>query len=272
MKLPALTTPLAALTAGLLWQLAPPAVAATTLHAQLVEQNDSGGRGSVTLTVTDQGDLRVQIRAAGLMPGPHAQHLHGSREGGHFMCASMADDSDGDGWITNEEASGEYGNVFLALTVRGDTSVRSGLDLDRMPVADADGRLRYDRTISADELPDGLVQHLSTLHVVQHGIDANDNGKYDVGALGESTFASNLGIPGVPEEVTDPAACGVVTGAGAGHQPHGAVATGSSGADVTGTVGWAAAGMALIGIALGVGLSPQVRRRRSDETASSAQR
>ena len=53
-------------------------------------------------------------------------------------------------------------------------------------------------------VPDGLLDHLSSLHVVQHGIDVNNNKKYDMAALGESTFAENLGKSGVPEEVTNP--------------------------------------------------------------------
>ena len=83
-----------------------------------------------------------------------------------------------------------------------------------MPVADAKGRIDYERTFSAEMLPDGLVDHLSSMHVVQHGIDVNNNGKYDLDALGVSTFAENLGVPDVPEEATDPASCGVVQGAG----------------------------------------------------------
>jgi hypothetical protein len=50
-------------------------------------------------------------------------------------------------------------------------------------------------------------------------------------ALGESTFAKNLGAPGVPEEATDPATCGLVTGAGAMTAPHGGVETGGGPAD-----------------------------------------
>ena len=97
-----------------------------------------------------------------------------------------------------------------------------------MPVADAEGRIRYERTFPAEMVPDGLLEHLSTLHVVQHGIDANDNGKYDLDALGVSTFAENLGKPGVPEEVTNPAVCGVVQGAGAAGRARGGVETGGA--------------------------------------------
>jgi hypothetical protein len=142
------------------------------------------------------------------------------------MCPSAADDKDGDGLLTNEEAAGEYGDVFLALTTSGDASTKSGLATDRMPVADASGRIDYERTFAADELPDGLIKHLSQLHVVQHGIDVNDNGRYDMAGAGISTFAKNLGVDGVPEEATDPASCGVVTGAMAHRQPHGGIETG----------------------------------------------
>ncbi len=57
----------------------------------------------------------------------------------------------------------------------------------------------------------------------------NHNGRYDMGALGKSTFAANLGLSGVPEEATDPASCGVVTGAKAPMPPHGGVETGGGG-------------------------------------------
>ena len=204
-----------------------PAGADTTVTAELEESNDSGVTGTASLTATDSGGLSVVIHAQGLVPGiPHAQHIHGSSGGGHFMCPSAANDTDGDGLLTNEEASGEYGNVFLALTTSGDASPESGLAVDRMPVADASGHVAYERTFSAGELPDGLVQHLSDAHVVQHGIDVNGNGRYDMAGAGVSTFAENLGVPGIPEEVTDPASCGVVTGAKAATHPHGGVETG----------------------------------------------
>ena len=97
-----------------------------------------------------------------------------------------------------------------------------------MPVADSKGRIDYERTFSAKSVPDGLLEHLSSLHVVQHGIDANNNDKYDVEALGVSTFAENLGVPNVPEEATNPASCGVVEGAGMAGRPRGGVETGGA--------------------------------------------
>ena len=203
------------------------AVADTTVTARLEAQNGSGAGGSVTLTATNGGELTVVIRAHGLIPGqPHAQHIHGTSGGTHFMCPSLSSDTDGDGYLTNEEAAGEYGTIFLALTTRGDATPESGLSLDRMPVADSSGHISYRRTFDADQVPDDLIENLSQLHVVQHGIDVNDNGHYDLAALGESTFAKNLGVGGVPEEATNPATCGVVTGAGSPTPPRGGPETG----------------------------------------------
>jgi hypothetical protein len=206
---------------------AAPASADTSVTAQLNASNHSGVSGTATLTTTANGGLKVVIHARGQVPGvPHAQHIHGAMGGGHFMCPTMAADTDGDGLLTNEEAAGEYGNVFLALTTKGDTSPKSGLAMDRMPVADAHGRIDYSRTFSPDELPPGLLKHLSEAHVVTHGIDVNNNGRYDVAGAGVSTFAQNLGIPDVPEEATDPSSCGVVMGAMAPMRPRGGVETG----------------------------------------------
>ena len=208
---------------------ASPAMADTRVVARLSEANDSGVTGRAILTATDDGGLEVVIHAEGMVPGlPHAQHIHGASSAGHFMCPSIEADTDGDGLLTNEEASGEYGDVFMALTTEGDASAESGLAVDRMPVADDSGRVDYERTFSADELPEGLVEQLSHLHVVQHGIDVNGNGEYDIEGAGVSTFAENLGVPDVPEEATDPASCGVVTGAMAPKAPRGGVETGGA--------------------------------------------
>jgi LPXTG-motif cell wall-anchored protein len=198
-----------------------------SLQVRLLELNRSGASGTATLTATDNGDLKVSIRGRGLVPNsPHAQHLHGSTDGMDFHCPDMSADADGDGYLTVEEGMPDYGNIFISLTTKGDTTPASGLAVDRMPTADAKGNLTYDRTIPAAELPEGTIKNLRDLHVVQHGIDANNNGKYDLGTLGESTLAKSAGLDGIPEEVTDPATCGMISGAAAGSVPVGGVATG----------------------------------------------
>jgi hypothetical protein len=244
------------------------AAADTTVKAKLVEVNGSGASGTATLTALPDGGLKVVIHSQGLVPGVfHPQHLHGTGHGGHFQCPTLKkNDSDGDGVITNEEGTGEYGAIFFPLTTRGGATATptDALAADRMPVADAKGRISYERTFPADMVPDGLIEHLSTLHVVQHGIDFNDNGKYDMDALGVSTFAEKMGKTGpdaVPEEVTNPALCGVVEGAGAAGRVRGGVETGGTPArDLNAPL--AAAGAALLLLSAIFAVSAAVRSRR----------
>jgi hypothetical protein len=243
------------------------AAADTTVKARLVELNNSGASGTVVLTASDDGGLTVVIKSRGLVPGqPHPQHIHGAGGGGHhFMCPTVEDnDTDGDGVLTNEEATGEYGTIFLALTTRGGATPEDGLDVARMPVADDQGRLDYERTFPADAVPDGLIENLSGVHVVQHGIDVNDNGKYDVEALGVSTFAENLGVEGVPEEATNPASCGVVQGASAAEPAqNGPEMGGTPVTDLNTPLVVAGAGLVLLSAAVAVSVARRARGQRT---------
>ena len=97
------------------------AAADTTVKAKLVEINSSGASGTATITALPDGGLKVVIRSEGLVPGVfHPQHIHGTGHGGHFRCPTLKkNDADGDGFITNEEGTGEYGAIFFPLTTSG---------------------------------------------------------------------------------------------------------------------------------------------------------
>jgi hypothetical protein len=253
---------LLALPAAAVFLLATPtaALADESVHVKLLELNNSGATGTATLTALDDGDLKISIRSSGLVPGsPHAQHLHGSTDGMDFHCPDMSADRNGNGYVSTEEGMPVYGDIFVSLTTKGDTAKASGLAVDRMPVANAKGNLKYDRTIPGADLPPGTVKHLKDLHIVQHGVDANGNGKYDLAGLGESTLAKSAGLTGIPEEATDPALCGMVSGAAAGSVPVGGVATGDGSTADRAAVWYGTGGLALLG-ALGAVV---VSRRRS---------
>jgi MYXO-CTERM domain-containing protein len=226
------------------------AFADESVHVQLDELNHSGASGTATLTAMADGDLKVSIHSTGLVPNsPHAQHLHGSTQGMDFHCPDMSADKNHNGYVSTEEGMPVYGNIFISLTTKGDTAPASGLAVDRMPMADAKGNLSYDRTIPAADLPDGTIAHLKDLHIVQHGIDANGNHKYDMQGLGESTLAKSAGLSGIPEEATDPAVCGMVAGAAAGSMPVGGVATGDGSTRGNPATAYAIGGLALLGAA-----------------------
>lgn len=223
---------------------------------RLVELNDTNAEGTAALRLSGT-KLTVQINTSGLVPGvPHAQHLHGSDDGRHdFTCPTMDDDRNGDGVLTTAEGLSKYGNVFISLTTKGDTSVQSGLAVDRFPVADAQGNLRYERTI---EVSQATADNLANLHVVQHGIDKNGNGKYDFEAAGKSELD-----PKLPQEATAIANCGTITGATVGAVPTGGVETGSGGTEGVESPGLLALGGAALAAAAGLG---HLTRRRIDRT------
>lgn len=200
--------------------------------------NGSGATATVVMDIHDD-EMTLKITGRGFTPNaPHAQHFHGSFDvNKNFTCPTPAADADGDGQVTTEEGLPTYGDIIISLTTQGDTSPKSGLAVDRMPVADEKGRLTYRRTIP---LPNGAGRKLRNLHVVQHGLDANGNGKYDLGALGESSFAKSAGVSGIPEEATNPATCGTVSGAAVGATPTGGIDTGhgtTDGVEAKGALG-----------------------------------
>ena len=232
---------------------------ADTVNFTLFEQNGSGARAEATITTHSDGSMTVDIQGNGFTPdAPHAQHLHGAPEG-DFFCPPASADANGDGQVSTEEGVSQYGGVMVSLTTKGDASADSGLAVDRMPVADASGNLTYSRTIPAADIPDGIVENVDNLHIVQHGLDVNGNDKYDMEALGESVFAKSLGVDGIPEEATNPATCGEVS-------PVGGVETGGAG-----TEGAEAAPMAAFGgLALAGAAGLMVAQRRQTRKVSAS--
>lgn len=242
---------LAALPAALVLAAGSPAVADSAAYqVDLAQLNNSGGSGTAMLSL-DNNQLTVKIEADGLTPNsPHAQHVHGDTNGHDRICPDASDDKDGDGIVTTSEGLPKYGDINISLTTEGDTSKDSGLAVDRMPVADANGHLSYERTITVSN---EVAEHIKDLHVVQHGIDPNKNGKYDFG-VGKSDLD-----PKLPQEATAPAVCGMVLGAAVGSVPVGGVETGEGGTAGVETAGaFGVGGVVLIGA---VGAAVLSRRR-----------
>lgn len=243
--------------AGTQGSLGPASTGNSTYQINLTDTmgNDSGSQATARISLNGDA-MTVNIQGTGFTPNsPHAQHFHGSfSDNQDFTCPTSASDKDGDGQVNTEEGLPQYGDIVISLTTTGDTSKSSGLAVDRMPKADADGNLSYSRTI---QLPSGGADKLRNLHVVQHGLDANGNGKYDADALGESTFAKSLGVSGIPEEATNPATCGTIRGASAGAPATGGVQTGGAS-----TGGTEALGVLGLGVAAAAGAGGMLAYRR----------
>lgn len=249
--------PLSALAVGLLMSLAV-AVPVTASHegssyrATLQELNDSGGSGSGTLTVSQDGEtMSVRINATGLnLDGPHAMHLHGIVEGDQVSassCPTAGADTDGDGVITVAEGAPDYGGVQVSLTTTGDTSPDSALAVERFPSGTS---ISYSR--SGIPIPEVLRPSLGNLHFVVHGIDENGNGTLDMDQTERSSLDESL-----PREATAPAACGTLA-----VQAAGAIQTGAGGTADGGPSGGAILLVGMLGLLPAFGVTRLVQRVR----------
>lgn len=145
--------------------------------------------------------LAVDLEASGLTPGePHAMHIHGETQAANECPGIEADTGTGDfadpfntapagdpdGLISVGEGAGDYGPILTSFTTEGDTSAASGLDLERMVVADEDGDISYHRSI---KVPQYIAKNLGALHIVIHGADLPfDNDESSLSTLFEATL------------------------------------------------------------------------------------
>lgn len=175
---------------------------ATRPHAQLNSLNNSGAFGRATVRV-NRRHLTITVDAYGLTKGqPHAQHIHFGSQARH-ECPTNADDSNRDFRLSTTEGAPAYGPIVVSLTTRGDTSPDSALAVTRFPTAPR-GTEHYHRTTHVSKAVARAIRGGKAV-VVVHGVDYNNNGKYDFASAGASDLNPNL-----PAEATDPAICGVL--------------------------------------------------------------
>jgi hypothetical protein len=243
--------------AALLMATPAAAAAAQSYEVRLAPVNDSGATGTAILTVTDDGGMRVKVTARGLVPGvAHALHVHGDVTGrADHRCPGPDRDANGDGIVNTLEGSDDVAGIFLNLTTRGNASPKGAGDVSRMPVADAGGRLDYERSLPPSQVPAGIVKFVRNMHVVMHGIDVNGNDRYD-----DEAGPSELN-PAATLEETSPANCGRVVGSTIRTMPEGGIETGT-GPDDAETVGLFALGAALL-VAAGAVAPRRTSRRRA---------
>jgi hypothetical protein len=173
--------------------------------AHLDQLNNSGvkGFGVVDLKVS-KNRISVGVWARGLLADmPHAMHIHFARTARH-ECPTVRDDVNRDHRLSTAEGQPAYGPIRVSLTTRGDTSPGSALAVDRFNTA-PHGKLVYKRyNIKVDARTARAIRAGQAVLVI-HGLDYNQNGKYDFAGAGKSELN-----PAVPAEATDPAACGVL--------------------------------------------------------------
>jgi hypothetical protein len=161
--------------------------------------------GTTRIKALPNGKLQVTVEAWGLSPNlPHAMHLHGVPGDATDMACPGPGAAGADGVVSVIDGVPFYGGILTSLTTTGDVSPSSALALDRYTVADANGYLYYQRTLTS---PAGYTD-AGTVQVIVHGIDFDGNGQYAFNADDPfSSRSSSLGA-GIPLEATVPVLCG----------------------------------------------------------------
>ena len=196
-----------------------PAMAASgSVNANLnaVEGSEVDGSGTAMVEVNGR-TITVTMAAMGLLADqPHAAHIHFGADARH-ECPTLGDDENDNGRLNTSEGAPAYGPVVVSLTKTGDTSPDSTLAVDRFDTAKG-GEISYERgSIKvSDDVANAIADGEAV--VVIHGVDHNDNGKYD--GKEKSDLDDSL-----PAEATDPALCGALSNA-----PQGGMETGAGGA------------------------------------------
>jgi hypothetical protein len=173
----------------------------TVTSSHLRSLNNSGVLGNATVTVNGR-QIHVEVNARHLLRhAPHAMHLHFSARSDHD-CPTVRDDRNHDHRLNVVEGQPSYGKIQASLTTRGAHGPGSGLAVNRFPHA-RHGKIHYDRTFRVSQRLANKIA-AGKVAVVIHGIDYNNNHKYDFKA-GKSELD-----PAIPTEATDPVACGVL--------------------------------------------------------------
>jgi hypothetical protein len=164
--------------------------------------NNSGVTGNAHAKVMGK-KVQVNYSAKHLAANlPHAAHIHYGAQAAH-ECPTVKDDANHDFRLNVAEGLPKYGPIAISLTTSGDTSPASALAVDRFSTAPK-GTIHYDRTVTTSKAVAKAIRKGEGVLVV-HGVDYNNNGKYDFDGAGKSELNADL-----PAEATDPAVCGVL--------------------------------------------------------------
>jgi len=169
---------------------------ATIYTAELRALPNTSGQGTATLRLSaNEKNLNIHITASGLEPGgPHVSHIHGRPGGAESDCPTIAQDSDGDGFVELAEGQVTYGPIIIDF-----------MNID----PDQDGNIDFRKTVqltgaNADALP------LENRHIVIHG-------KSTPQGVGAGTPGEVNGSPGFKAVL--PVLCGEIVQQARGRDP-----------------------------------------------------
>jgi hypothetical protein len=179
-------------------------------YTQFTALNGSGITGGAILAFDDDTDtLTVAIAASGLEANqPHIQHIHGFPDGTDARTPTLAQDTDGDGYIELLEGVATYGPVLLDLATNHDNA--SGGDNGHAHEGGAtgfptapDGKIWF---VESYQLPEGKLgadPMLALREIIIHGMSVPATA--GVGTTGEvnGTPGYKLVLPVASGEISN---------------------------------------------------------------------
>ncbi|MGG5819621.1 hypothetical protein [Falsiroseomonas sp. HW251] len=178
--------------------------------------DNSGVSGHAVLLVDSAAQtVTVDIEAQGLEPGQmHIQHIHGFADDSKSHSPSIAQDTDGDGFVELGEGLPSYGPIQLNLTLNPENAVHDhGAGHDHtaaaiFPTVGADGVLRYHEVFAfnpADPNAQAIfddIMPLGAKEIVLHGMTTT--ARQGAGTEGEvdGTAGFKLVLPVASGELT----------------------------------------------------------------------
>lgn len=162
-------------------------------RADLAPLNNSGAVGKAELRLAANRNLNVHIVASGLEAGgPHVSHIHGRPGGAESDCPTIAQDTDGDGFVELAEGQVTYGPIIVDF-----------MNID----PDQDGNVDFRTTVKLTGAQAAALP-LPNRHIVIHG--------KSVGAVGVPPGEVD-GTAGY--KVVLPVLCGEIVAAGTRRDP-----------------------------------------------------
>jgi hypothetical protein len=145
--------------------------------ANIDSLNGSGVSGTAVIGLdVDTNTLTVSIQATGLEPNQvHVQHIHGFTDGTNATVPTLANDTDGDGFIELAEGLGSYGGILLNLAVDhtngvdGDNGHSHSGGLTGFPTA-PDGTIQFLESYTLTSTNVLIAGDLTNDHIVIHGL------------------------------------------------------------------------------------------------------
>lgn len=170
------------------------------INPQLTKSEVSGK----AIFIVADGELRITLVVKGVAPNlMHLQHIHGFIGAGQGIFPPRTADPNGDGIIDLIETHEYTGKTLIPFNAAPiDLEIKS----DSYPVANEDGLLTYEMTVSLEELKAAVHEQydikelaLEDRVIFIHGIPEGDPLPSTVQSL-----------PGVPAYITVPIAAGVI--------------------------------------------------------------